>query len=75
MLGRVHRLMCCTSNLNSGYSTCLSISIRKLDNEHAHVPGMLECDTVVHRGPTLQGEFVRTSTMADISTGWTECIG
>ncbi len=34
---------------------------------------MLECDTVAQRGPTLQGEFARTLTMTDMSTGWTEC--
>ena len=50
-----------------------SIAIRKAGDELEDVPGMLECDTVDHCGPTLQGEFVRTLTMTDMSTGWTEC--
>lgn len=50
-----------------------SITIRKAGDELEDVPGMLECDTVAHCGPTLQGEFARTLTMTDMSTGWTEC--
>lgn len=50
-----------------------SITIRKAGDELEEVPGMLECDTVAHCGPTLQGEFARTLTMTDMSTGWTEC--
>lgn len=48
-----------------------SIMIRKAGDELEDVPGMLECDTVAHCGPTLQGEFARTLTMTDMSTGWT----
>jgi hypothetical protein len=50
-----------------------SITIRKAGDELADVPGMLECDTVAHCGRALQGEFARTLTMTDMSTGWTEC--
>lgn len=50
-----------------------SIAIRKAGDELEDVPGMLECDTVAHCGATLQGEFARTLTMTDMSTGWTEC--
>ncbi len=50
-----------------------SIAIRKAGDELEDVPGMLECDTVAHCGPTLQGEFARTLTMTDMSTRWTEC--
>jgi hypothetical protein len=50
-----------------------SITIRKAGDELEDVPGMLECDTVAHCGPTLKGEFARTLTMTDMSTGWTEC--
>ena len=50
-----------------------SITIRKAGDALEDVPGMLECDTVAHCGPTLQGEFARTLTMTDMSTGWTEC--
>ena len=46
-----------------------SITIRKAGDELEDVPGMLECDTVAHCGPTLQGEFARTLTMTDMSTG------
>lgn len=34
---------------------------------------MIEADTVAHCGPTLKGEFVRTLTMTDMHTGWTQC--
>lgn len=50
-----------------------SITIRKAGDELEDVPGMLECDTVAHCGPTLQGEFARTLTMTDMSSVWTEC--
>ena len=50
-----------------------SITIRKAGDELEDVPGILECDTVAHCGPTQQGEFARTLTMTDMSTGWTEC--
>lgn len=50
-----------------------SIAIRKAGDELEDVPGMIEADTVAHCGPTLQGEFTRTLTMTDMSTGWTEC--
>ncbi len=33
-----------------------SIGIRKAGDELADVPGMLECYTVAHCGPTLSGE-------------------
>ena len=33
---------------------------------------MIEADTVAHCGPTLIGEFARTSTMTDVVIGWTE---
>jgi len=33
---------------------------------------VIEADTVAHCGPTLVGEFVRTLTMTDMVTGWTE---
>ena len=43
-----------------------SITIRKAGDELEDVPGMLECDTVAHCGPTLQGEFARTLTMNEM---------
>jgi hypothetical protein len=35
-------------------------------------PGVIEADTVAHCGATLVGEFIRTLTMTDMFTGWTE---
>lgn len=43
-----------------------SITIRKAGDALEDVPGMLECDTVSHCGPTLQGEFARTLTMKEM---------
>jgi hypothetical protein len=47
-----------------------SIKIRKAGDEMGTEPGFLEADTVAHCGPTLRGEFTRTLTMTDVSTGW-----
>lgn len=49
-----------------------SITIRTCADEAPTKPGVIEADTVAHCGPTLIGEFVRTLTMTDIVTGWTE---
>lgn len=49
-----------------------SISIRTCSDEAPQTPGVVEADTVAHCGPTLVGEFVRTLTMTDLVTGWTE---
>lgn len=49
-----------------------SISIRTCADEAPDTPGVIEADTVAHCGPTLIGEFVRTLTMTDMVTGWTE---
>lgn len=49
-----------------------SITIRTCADEAPQAPGAIEADTVAHCGPTLIGEFVRTLTMTDVVTGWTE---
>src|SRR5690242_17785378 len=49
-----------------------SIKIRTCTGEAPDKQGVIEADTVAHCGPTLIGEFVRTLTMTDIVTGWTE---
>ena len=47
-----------------------SIKIRKAGDEVSSEPGFFEVDTVAHCGPTLKGEFARTLTLTDVSTGW-----
>ena len=47
-----------------------SITIRKAGDEMFCEPGFFEADTVAHCGPTLKGEFARTLTLTDVSTGW-----
>ncbi|UVI36429.1 DDE-type integrase/transposase/recombinase [Brevibacterium spongiae] len=49
-----------------------SIGLSKVGDEPPTVPGVIEADTVAHCGPTFVGEFVRTLTMTDLVTGWTE---
>ena len=49
-----------------------SIRIRTVGDERDDTPGAIEADTVAHCGPTPIGEFVRTLTMTDMPTGWTE---
>lgn len=51
-----------------------SLQVRKAGDEHEQLPGFCELDLVLHCGPTLQGEFCRTLTVTDVSTGWTENI-
>lgn len=51
-----------------------SITVRKAGDEHEQAPGFIEADMVVHCGPTLAGEFVRTLTATDVFTGWTENV-
>ncbi|MGH9044287.1 MAG: hypothetical protein ACRDVP_05540 [Acidimicrobiales bacterium] len=52
----------------------ISIAIRACADEAPRQPGVIEADTVAHCGPTLVGEFVRTLTMTDMVTGWTENV-
>lgn len=49
-----------------------SITVRRAGAEHERAPGFVEADLVAHCGPTLVGEFVRTLTVTDVFTGWTE---
>jgi len=49
-----------------------SIGLSKAGDAPATTPGVIEADTVAHCGPTSVGEFVRTLTMTDMVTGWTE---
>lgn len=49
-----------------------SIGLSKTGDEPPTVPGVIEADTVAHRGPSYVGEFARTLTMTDMVTGWTE---
>lgn len=49
-----------------------SITVRRAGAEHEKAPGFVEADLVAHCGPTLVGEFIRTLTVTDVFTGWTE---
>jgi transposase InsO family protein len=49
-----------------------SIQVRRAGDEHEQAPGFVEADLVLHCGPSLQGEFVRSLTVTDVFTGWTE---
>ncbi len=37
-------------------------------------PGFAEVDCVVHGGGRTEGPFLRSLTVTDVATGWTECI-
>lgn len=37
-------------------------------------PGFIEADLVAHCGDDVGGSFLRTLTMTDVATGWTECL-
>ena len=36
--------------------------------------GFVEMDLVAHCGETVEGQYLNTLTVVDVSTGWTECI-
>ena len=44
----------------------------KTDNWDVTKPGFLECDTVVHCGDSLVGDYIYSVGGVDILTGWTE---
>lgn len=60
------------STTKSGSLLRNSIAVRRAGDEHEKTPGFVEADLVAHCGPTLVGEFVRTLTVTDVFTGWTE---
>lgn len=37
-------------------------------------PGFVEMDLVAHCGETVEGQYINTLTVVDVSTGWTECM-
>lgn len=37
-------------------------------------PGFLEADLVAHCGHSTEGAFLHTLTLADVATGWVECL-
>jgi hypothetical protein len=37
-------------------------------------PGFVEMDLVAHCGETVEGQYLNTLTVVDVSTGWTECM-
>jgi len=37
-------------------------------------PGFVEMDLVAHCGETVEGPYLNTLTVVDVSTGWTECV-
>lgn len=49
-----------------------SIGLSKVGDAPVTTPGVIEANTVAHCGPTFVGEFVRTLTMTNLITGWTE---
>jgi hypothetical protein len=49
-----------------------SIQVRRAGDEHEKTPGFVQADLVLHCGASLQGEFTRSLTVTDVSTGWTE---
>ncbi|WP_426998243.1 hypothetical protein [Pseudarthrobacter sp. N5] len=51
-----------------------SIQVRRAGDEHEQAPRFVEADLVLHCGPTLAGDFIRSLTVTDVFTGWTENI-
>jgi len=37
-------------------------------------PGFGEVDLVAHGGTSVSGSFIQTMVLADVATGWTECV-
>ena len=51
-----------------------SIPVRTWHDWDDAQPGFMEMDLVVHRGNTVEGQYLFTLTSVDIATGWTECF-
>lgn len=50
-----------------------SVPVRTYADWNDPAPGFMEADLVAHGGPSPSGSFVRTLTLTDVATGWTEC--
>ncbi len=50
------------------------IPIRTFQEWHETRPGFLEADLVAHCGADIEGGYLYTLTIADVTTGWTECL-
>lgn len=50
------------------------IPIRIFTDWNDDHPGFLEVDLVAHCGDSVQGQFLYSLVLTDISTGWTECV-
>lgn len=50
------------------------IQVRTFADWNDVVPGFLEADLVAHCGGHVQGSFLNTLVLIDISTGWLECM-
>lgn len=51
-----------------------SITVRKWNEWDDAKPGFVEMDLVAHCGESVEGVYLNTLTVTDISTGWTECF-
>jgi hypothetical protein len=51
-----------------------NIPIRTFRDWNETQPGFLEADLVAHCGIQVEGGYVYTLTLTDITTGWTECF-
>lgn len=50
------------------------IAIRTFSDWDNPKPGFMEADLVAHCGTSVQGTFLNTLVLTDVSTGWTECF-
>ncbi len=62
------------STTRSGTLLKKQIPIRTFQEWNDIQPGFLEADLVAHCGTHTEGSFLRTLTLTDIATGWTECL-
>ena len=51
-----------------------AIPVRTWDEWDDARPGFVEMDLVAHCGETVEGQYLNTLTVVDVSTGWTECM-
>jgi hypothetical protein len=50
------------------------VPIRTFNDWKGPPAGYCEVDMVAHGGTSVAGSFIQTLTMADVATGWTECL-
>jgi len=62
------------STTKSGTLLKKQISVRTFADWEDNKPGFFEADLVAHCGCSMEGSFLNTLVLTDVTTGWVECL-